>query len=160
MHSFVRPIEVSTDGGHTWRTPRWPIGANACGSSELVATSPTDVFLLAGGIAQEPYPFEMSRDGGVTWHAVTLPALLGANGAPEFFQGMMLLPNGSLLARLQGDGSWHLLSPSTNHWCPIVGVLPMSLDALQSVQVIGDRLWWLPVGNPARSAPLSTLRCG
>jgi BNR/Asp-box repeat len=157
-------IAYSTEGGRTWRTPAWPswVDLKSPGPNALVAVSPTEVALLAGGSA---YPFRLSHDGGRTWDVVTLPTLPGSSAGAGPFPGLQMLPDGALLAQTQSAGMpWWLLQPGTTRWCPVSGVALPAWPA--ALRVIDGRVLWLaggPFGPGAlslKSVPLSSLRCG
>jgi len=166
MHGYPQPIEVSSDGGHTWTEPDWPGGANACDTNLLAALGPDTVALVGGGMEPSgPYPLRLSRDGGRTWHHVALPEAPHAEGGPQWFPDLQMLPDGRLLFR--DSQRAYLLLPGRSQWCETCarsapGGLPGQGVALT---VAGLRVWWLEqtAGGSAqqvRSVPLTDLACG
>jgi hypothetical protein len=159
---YPQAIETSTDGGQTWTTPAWPTQVTLnFGPSQLAALSDSTVALLSPG---DDYPFRVSRDAGQTWEVMALPTLIGGDGNTPLYPALQMLPNGTLLAQSQSDGTWQMLLPGASHWCAIAGTaLPSTPDLFIT---IGDRLWWLessdtPNGVPTPKSVLgSDLHCG
>lgn len=180
MNARIQPIMASLDGGATW-TPAplfgsTPVnGVDACVRNELAPLSDTGTLLLAED-AQDAIapgalntPVLQTRDGGQTWTAVALPPLPG--GSPQALRGLLMLPWGALIVRPQQAPAWQLLAPGASSWCAIpAAALGASYTTADTVQVIGDRVWWLedagtsvpPAGAQVRalSVPLAGIECG
>jgi hypothetical protein len=167
-----QPVEYSTDGGRTWTSafPGPMASPNPCVLNQLAALSDTEVLLLReDGLVLGPDGAlaRLSRDGGQSWTAVTLPPLPGA--PMRVLGGLQMLPDGALIAFVPGSG-WQRLGPGADAWCAVPpAALPAAQGAADTVQVVGDRLWWLedtdtgiPTANPQprpRSAPLAGIQC-
>jgi hypothetical protein len=157
----------SRDGGRTWLAPSSPasVDLRSPPPHELVALSPTRVALVGG---EEPStnvlgpPLWLSDDGGQTWQQVGLPNLPGQAGPPFSWPGLILLPDGALLAQSPDTADWLRLEPAGRAWCPVAAA-PQPEPG--TAQVIGERLWMLrrdPNGAAPptpRSVPLADLRC-
>ena len=167
----------------------WPGTLDACAPSEVAATSPHSALLVD---SENPFLLLSTTDGGEHFANIALPPLrlpqvsaaLGEGGAfPPGTAGLVLLPNGSLLATtgslpaLAGRAHdataplWHLLVPHARSWCPLAplpvrGAQRASGTPLSTVVPLDGRLWWsplrassfVPTGQLA-SASLSSLRC-
>ena len=144
-------IEFSTDQGQTWQvsesTSSVELGMG--GLNQLAALSPTSVALISALNAQQ---FEISSDGGKTWQPITLPSMLGS--MPDFtsYEGLQILPNGSLLAYQPDAKTWQLLEPQSPEWCEISSVtMPGTPNGLT---VSGDRVWWMTNQDQSGTVPM------
>ena len=159
MNGRIQLLLSSTDGGATWTDAG--VGVNACVLNELVALSNGALLLLSqdttgssrgGGSTAIAH---LSTDGGLSWADLSLPPLPGS--APRQIRGLLMLPDGSLIARVQGSG-WALLRPGAEAWCGAGSTLPVPAEAADTATVIGDRLWWLENGDggapPVNREPL------
>jgi hypothetical protein len=164
-------IERSIDNGRTWSPPPWPSSiATRSGSSQLVALGPTTVALVGTGIAFPQYPLLLSTDSGATWKVVAMPALPHSTDDPLSFPGLMMLPNGELLAwenAAPGSSSqWYLLQSGSTTWCRVNSTdLPDAVFGT-ALQIIGGRLWWVQEDGSTdspqdtiKSVAIATLRC-
>jgi hypothetical protein len=171
--SLPQLIERSTDDGRTWTLPSWPsVVATRYGASQLVALGPTTIALVSTGLANPAYPFLLSTDSGATWQVLALPALPHTDSAPLSFPGLIMLPNGDLLAWENGapvsSVHWDLVKPGATAWCSVSGAaLPGGVADSAPFQIIGDRLWWLESANlpgnnqlTIKGAAISALHCG
>jgi hypothetical protein len=155
-------LEVSADGGTTWRPPDWLPEVGLWHNLGELAPLDSRQILLVDGNDEWQYPLSISRDGGRTWRAITLPSLPGSDGVNYVFPGLQLLSNGALLARLGDHQPWLLLPPAADRWCKVAErLLPATADNFLSAS---GRIWWLDTsdeGVPARlqSLPLDAIRC-
>ncbi len=100
------------------------------------------------------YPLRYTRDGGKTWQALGLPSLPGSIQ----FNGLQLLPDGSLVAMNLDTGAWYGLAPAAQDWCALSISIPGKYPVF--LQAAGDKAWWLsPVDQSLQSAPLSSFEC-
>jgi hypothetical protein len=144
-------IEYSTDQGHTWQVsdsaPSVELGMG--GLNQLAALSSTKVALIS---ALDDHQFEVSNDGGETWQPVALPSMIGSK--PDFtgYEGLQILPDGSLLAYQPDAKTWQLLAPQSSSWCEISGAtMPGTTSGLT---VSGDRVWWMT--SPSQPGAIPT----
>jgi hypothetical protein len=160
MHGYPQPIEVSLDGGQSWRRADLSSMPDACGPHALVALSATTVLAISAR-SEDGNNLAISTDSGATWQSVALPLLPDQPGTFFFATDLQLLPDGSLLA---GSGrGWWLLRPGAQSWCAVADdVLPADTDRVW--QAIGA-LWWFPqqassqpAETPAAASP-GTLTC-
>jgi hypothetical protein len=81
---------------------------------------------------------------------------------PGVFDGLQMLPNGSLIGRQARRSNWKVLKPGAGDWCTVdSSVLPGSVHPLASN---GDRLWWEQVDTEGQRTigwvSLADVRCG
>jgi photosystem II stability/assembly factor-like uncharacterized protein len=147
---YPQTIEISTDGGESWRTPAWPTQVTLnFGPSQLASFSGSTVALLSAG---DDYPFRVSRDSGQTWEVIGLPALSGSPGNVPLYPALQMLPNGALLAQSQSGISWQMLVPGASSWCTVsTASLPSAPDLLTA---IGNQLWWMESADTPNAAPV------
>ena len=178
MHGYLQPLLASGDGGHTWKTPRAAIGANACQPNELLEVGNRTVFLLTPGASElDPgaTPFRYSNDGGQTFLPRRLPAGPDAPTPVDLFE-LHALPDARLLARVSGPEPgpgwhWQLAGPRDSQSAP-----PPASDEIQEqwcmvaesatlphtgapVRVVGERVWWLADDGQPRSISITELQC-
>jgi hypothetical protein len=169
MHAYPQPVAASTDGGRSWAlrgadaaVPQAML-ANGCLLAELVGLGDGRGLLVADGPPGEVPPLRLTSDGGRTWVDLALPPAPASGGR----RGLQMLPDGALLAA-GGPGRAGLplvlLPAGAAAWCTVPGLaLGGTTTDPATMQVIGDRLWWLEDGAPdgpvARSVPLRDLHC-
>ncbi len=171
MHDYPQPIEVSSDGGATWRSlntgstrPEQDI-ANGCDLNELVGLSATRA-LLVGRDINSNASVRVTGDGGRTWTSVALPALPpGTHPAPG---GVRMLPDGALIAVVSGQASQlpvDLLAPGATRWCTVPGLsISGTYTDPATLQPAGGRLIWLEQASASgapvlKSVALSAVHC-
>lgn len=145
----------SSDGGASWSTPVWPTLVDPCANGEVAAISASTA-LLVHGSRGFPYLLLRTTDGGKSWSDVGLPRDPFATATGVATGQLTLLPDGALLALVNGPGArWDLLVPRARRWCAVGGV-PRSTRASArgaSLSVFDGQLWW-ESANGATSAPL------
>ena len=144
-------VMASPDHGQSWASSGEQVELRMSGPQELAALSPTEALVVSGN---DVYPLRYTRDGGQSWQPLSLPSLPGAAA----FNGLQLLPDGSLAAMNPDSGAWYRLAPAAQAWCalslPIPGNFPVVLQAA------GDQAWWLsPVDGSLQKTPLSSFAC-
>lgn len=150
MNGTSQVLLRSSDGGRSWRSPRWPGAVQACTSATVAAPSASTELLIDSG---SRYLARLSTDAGAHWEVLGVPALPGAprgSGVDPGDGGVVLLPDGALLAwRSGGDPtrlSWDLLTPGAKRWCSATGAVGTSTDSSMPASswpvVLSDQLWW------------------
>ena len=159
MNGTMQTLLRSTSGGRGWSSLDFPYAVQACGESELVATSPRSEVLVD---SVGTYPVLQTTDAGATWHDLAIPRPARGN--------ITVLPDGSLLVAqgIQYQGRWTLLRRDARRWCAVrtPGPALQRRDQITPVTVIADTLWWLtgPAADPEAAPtlnqlPLSALSC-
>lgn len=149
-----QPVLYSADGGGSWGFTGLTAELRLPGS-ELAAFTDQRALLLATGA---DYPVRLTRDGGETWQVVNLPVPEGYEGDFPFFQGLKILPDGSLLAPAPDGDSWLLLSPEGDSWCPVASS-ELPPPPVQP-RLAGEQLWWLdPASGGPRQISLAQVVC-
>jgi hypothetical protein len=144
-------VMASADRGQTWISTGQSVELRMNGPHALAAFSQTEAALISGDAV---YPLRYTRDGGKTWQALSLPSLPGA----AQFNGLQLLPDGSLVAMNPDSGAWYELAPAAQDWCALSLSIPGNYPVV--LQAAGDKVWWLsPVDESLQSAPLSSFTC-
>ncbi len=142
---------ASPDNGQTWASTGQSVELRMIGPHELAALSQNEAVVVSGDAA---YPLLYTRDGGKTWQALGLPSLPGSIQ----FNGLQLLPDGSLAAMNPDTGAWYGLAPAAQDWCPLSISIPGNYPVF--LQAAGDKAWWLsPVDQSLQSALLSSFAC-
>jgi hypothetical protein len=146
-------VMASQDDGQTWVSTGQAVELRMNGPHELAALSQNEAVVVSGFAN---YPLRYTRDGGKTWQALSLPSLPGT--ATAQFNGLQLLPDGSLAAMNLDTGAWYGLAPAAQDWCPLSISIPGNYPVF--LQASGDKAWWLsPVDQTLQSAPLSSFEC-
>jgi hypothetical protein len=149
----TQAVVRSADGGRTWSEPPTPGWIGACAPAQLAATA-DGAELLVDNMSE--FTLRRSIDGGASWADIAVPLLPDQD--PGFAvgigtDGIVILPNGSLLATGQHD-SWLMLRSGTDAWCrvttPGTGVQG---DANSTITIIGDQLWWLTYDQNGAATP-------
>ena len=150
-------VMVSQDNDQSWISTGQLVALRTGTPNELAAYSST-VAVLISGDAQ--YPLLVTQDGGTTWQAYTLPSLPNSGQSIGVqFNGLQLLPGGSLVAMIPDTGVWYALLPSAQDWCKLNVTIPGNYPML--LQTSGNKVWWSsPVDQSLQSAPLSEFTCG
>ncbi len=144
-------VMASQDNGQTWATTGQSVELRMNGPHELAAFSQNEAVVVSGDAT---YPLRYTPDGGKTWQALALPSLPGSIQ----FNGLQLLPDGSLVAMSIDTGAWYGLAPAAQAWCPLSVTIPGDYPVL--LQAAGDKLWWFsPVDQSLQSTPLSRFEC-
>jgi hypothetical protein len=145
------PLRLSQDGGRNWIAVALPaVPTRAAGPPPPVLAPPGT-----------PQPGDPSADAS----AASATAEAPATEAVPIWSGLLLLPDGTLLAHGGAEPAWQVLLPGAAAWCAVPGDAPRAAPA--SLQVIGERLWWLEGdtedgGQDAprpMSRPLAELNC-
>jgi hypothetical protein len=133
----------SADGGRTWSEPLAPGWIGACAPAQLAATADGAELLIDN---MSEFTLRRSTDSGATWADIAVPLL--PDQQPGFAvgigeDGIVILPNGSLLATGQQD-SWLMLRSGTDTWCGVnTAGTGVQGTANSTITVIGSQLWWL-----------------
>ncbi len=143
-------LEYSIDHGRTWQVsdsaPSVALGMG--GLNQLAALSPAMIALVSLNNQQ----FELSDDGGKTWQPVTLPPLIGSRSDFTRYEGLQIMPDGSLIAYQPIARTWQLLEPQSSSWCEISSVtMPETPNGLT---VSGDRVWWMTNPDQPGAVPM------
>jgi hypothetical protein len=158
-------VQYSQNHGSTWAIPLIPDVVHHCLPAHLVTTSTGRLLFLDGSRQASPL---ISDDGGQTWELIPLPELqppTGFEGTNYYgYPGLMMLPNGSLLAFTDHP---QLLEPGGKSWCAVrIPELPPIGDFYGqsgNPYIVGDGLWWIDhqyeVTAVARPIPISDLSC-
>jgi hypothetical protein len=155
--SLLQFVMVSQDNGQSWGSTGQSVELHISDPNELVAYSASVAALISGG-AQ--YPLLVTQDSGKTWQAYALPSLPGSNQSTGFqFNGLQILPDGSLLAMIPDTGTWFSLPPGSQDWCKLNVTIPGNYPLL--LQTSGNKVWWFsPVDQSLQSTPLREFVCG
>ncbi len=110
MNGTMQTLQRSTSRGWGWSSLDFPYAVQACGESELVATSPRSELLVD---SMGTYPVLQTTDAGATWHDLAIPRPARGN--------ITALPDGSLLVAhgIQYQGRWKLLRRGARRWCTV-----------------------------------------
>jgi photosystem II stability/assembly factor-like uncharacterized protein len=148
-------LYASTDGGQSWDAPGPAVELRFPSPSELVLLPQNAALLISGDAG---FPLQMTSDGGQSWSPLGLPALPGGGGA-FLFDGLQMMPDGSLLGLGGGGQAWMLLAQGSGTWCNVTSqVLPASPVLLQAS---AGELWWLaPAGDSVQSLAAAGINCG
>lgn len=155
-YSLIQELEVSADGGNSWRNLDWPSPVWLLDNlAELAPLGPLAILLIDRD-NREASPLTLTRDGGQTWQTVTLPALPSGKRENCVFLDLQLLPTGALPARSAHNQPWQLLAPAADHWCPVsTQRLPASAHSFTGAN---GRLWWIDRRNDRRPAELRNVQ--
>ena len=144
-------VMASQDKGQTWASTGQSVELRMNGPHELAALSADEALIISGDAA---YPLLYSKDSGQTWQALGLPSLPGSIQ----WNGLQLLPDGSLVAMNADSGAWYALPPAAQDWCPLNITTPGSFPVL--FQASGAKAWWFsPVDQSLQSTPLTAFKC-
>jgi hypothetical protein len=158
-------VQYSQNHGAAWAIPVLPDVVHHCLPAHLVTTSTERLLFLDGSRQASPL---ISDDGGQTWELIPLPELQPPSdfeGANFYgYPGLMMLPNGSLLAFTDHP---QLLEPGGKSWCAVrIPELPPIGDFYGqsgNPYIAGDGLWWIDhqyeVTAIARPVPIVDLSC-
>jgi len=144
-------VTSSQDNGQTWVSTGQSVQLRMDGPHSLAALSQTAALLISGEAA---YPLLYTTDAGKSWQSLSLPLLPNASR----FDGLQLLPDGSLISQDQNTGTWYALSPSAQDWCKLNISIPENITV--AFQVSGNRVWWIsPTTQEPESASLVSFSC-
>jgi len=144
-------VMASLDNGQAWASTGQSVELRMNGPHTLAAFSPSEAVVVSGDAT---YPLRYTQDGGKTWQALGLPSLPGA----VQFNGLQILPDGSLAAMDPGSGAWYGLAPAAQDWCKLSITISGNYPVI--LQAAGGKVWWLsPVDGSLQSAPLGSLEC-
>lgn len=162
---FLGPSAASSASGVKWRNSTWVTTVNSCVTQQLVASSPSELFLID---PSSEYPLLRSTDSGLKWTNWELPPIPGDNDGPDsapLSNSMVLAPDGSMFASITtpaGDRQeLYRLYPDGTSWCRIPGVFGQTApDLIQSLRVdASDLLWNQSSPSSMHRVPYSTLAC-
>ena len=153
--SLPQFVMVSEDNGTTWSSSGQYVELHMSGPDELSALSATEAVLISGGAT---YPLLVTQDSGKTWQAYALPSLPGSQSFGYQFNGLQILPDGSLVAMNPDTGTWYDLPPGGQDWCASKVTIPGYFPVL--LQASGDKAWWIsPTDGSLQSTALSEFAC-
>jgi photosystem II stability/assembly factor-like uncharacterized protein len=147
-------VLVSQDGGSAWSAPGPSAELRALGPNQISAFDDQTALVIT---SMTEFPLQLTRDRGQSWQVITLPALPGSGAGSASYEGLQVLPDGSLITFKPDQSDWLRLAPGTSQWCSLQSPLPNHVVRLAAQ---GDRLWWYTgqSGNPEH-APLSDFGC-
>lgn len=148
-------VLISQDGGDTWSAPGPSAELRAVGPNQISAFNDQTALVIT---SMTEFPLQLTRDGGQSWQVIAIPALPGGGAGGASYDGLQVLPDGSLIALSPDQSGWLRLAPGASQWCSLQAS-PLPNQAVR-LAAQGDQLWWYTgQSGPPQHAPLSDFGC-